>query len=288
MIPCIAMELEPQSWNHLPKGTNFAGVVYNHTDADIFIDPTLLLQDVEMEMETLAGKYIRTFELFKKSARVDITQGYKYAKWRGLFNGSPASTSRNGLSDTFVRFAINLYGAPPLSGKEYIAYRSGKNVETIIGIGLAVRLPTGEYMEDKLINLGDNRFSFRPQLGIIHKIGKWKAELTNEIAFFTRNDEFFNGKTLEREPLYIAHAHLSYSFRPGLTVTASLGYDYGGEDSINGIEVNNTSQNIGWALGLNYPINRYSGINFRYISTHTQEATGLDSENLSAGFSIFW
>jgi hypothetical protein len=55
---------------------------------------------------------------------------------------------------------MNLYGAPPLSGKDYAAYRAKMDVETIVGAGLAVRLPTGQYMDDKLINLGENRFVF--------------------------------------------------------------------------------------------------------------------------------
>ncbi len=120
----------------------------------------------------MAGKYIRTFELFDKSTRIDIGQGYQEGDWTGLVDGVPASASRNGLADTMARFAINLYGAPPLSGKEFGAYRSNMDVETIVGMGLVMRLPTGDYMKDKLINLGKNRFGFRPQVGISHIRGK--------------------------------------------------------------------------------------------------------------------
>ena len=144
---------------------NFVGAAYVYTEADIFVDPVLELEDVNMEMSTVAGVYIRTFELFGKSARIDITQGYTEATWTGLLEGTPASTSRSGWSDTLVRFGINLYGAPPLRGEEFFAYRAEHKVETIVGVGLVVRLPTGDYEEDKLLNLGQNRFVFRPQLG---------------------------------------------------------------------------------------------------------------------------
>jgi len=63
----------------------------------------------------------------------------------------PASTQRSGLSDTFVRLAVNLYGAPPLRGKAFAAYRAKKKNETIIGAALALRLPTGDYEKDKLL-----------------------------------------------------------------------------------------------------------------------------------------
>jgi len=41
--------------------TNFGGLAYAYTKADIFFDPTLSLEDVEMKQDTWAGKYIRTF-----------------------------------------------------------------------------------------------------------------------------------------------------------------------------------------------------------------------------------
>lgn len=235
----------PLRWAHLPIDANFGGFAFAHTTADIFSDPTLSLEDVEMKLDTVAGKYIRTFEIFKRSARIDITQAYQEGQWTGLLEGVAASTARSGLSDAFVRVAINLFGAPPLRGKEYGVHRANAKIETVVGAGLAVRLPTGDYQEDKLINLGQNRFAFRPQLGITHTRGRWSTELTGEVAFFTKNDAFFNGSRLEQKPLYIVHSHIIHTFTPGHWASFSLGYDYGGEYSVNGIDKDDTSQNIG-------------------------------------------
>ncbi len=286
--PCFALEFEPRRWAHLPMGTNFAGVGYAYTEADILVNPATRLENVEMKLHTVAGKYIRTFELFDKSARIDIGQGYQKGDWTGLVDGVPASASRSGLADTMARFAINLYGAPPLSGKEYGAYRAKANVETIVGMALVMRFPTGDYMDDKLINLGKNRFTFQPQFGATHTRGKWTAELTVDAAFFTENDEFFNGNTLEQDPLFVIRGNLIHTFRPGFWVGAGFGYDYGGENSVNGIDSDNRMQDIGWALSLAYPINRRAGISFKYIGTRTQESTGLDSDTVTAGVSFAW
>ena len=76
----LALEMEPRKWSHLPMGVNFAGIAYAYTEADIGFDPVLELENVEMEKHTWAGKYIRTFELLNKSARIDLTQGYQKAK----------------------------------------------------------------------------------------------------------------------------------------------------------------------------------------------------------------
>jgi len=282
------MDLEPGTWNHMPIGVNFSGLSYAYTEADIYFDPTLLLKDVTTETHTLVGKYIRTFELFGKSARVDLTQGYLDGKWTGLLDGVPASVTRNGFSDSFLRFAVNLYGAPPLSRKDFVSYRSEMNVETIIGMGLAVRLPTGEYMADKLLNLGQNRFAFRPQLGVIHNRGKWTLEVTGEVAFYTDNDEFYSESTLEQKPLYILQSHLTHMFRPGLSVCASIGYDYGGENRLNGIDKNDRRQDIAWAFSFNFPINRHSGIKIVYIASKTQESVGSDSDTVAVGLAFSW
>ncbi len=288
VLPCFALEPEPRKWNHLPMGTNFAGVVYAYTEADIFFDPALLLKDVEMELHTWGGKYIRTFELFEKSARIDLTQAYQEGEWTGLLDSVQASTSRSGLSDSFMRFAVNLYGAPPLKGKDFSVYRSEVEVETIVGMAMTIRLPTGDYHEDKLINLGGNRYTFRPQFGVVHTRGRWTAEATGEVAFFTENDDFFNGKTLEQDPLYILHGHLIYTFRPGLWIGAGFGWDYGGEVSINGVDKDDTKQDIGWALSFAYPINSSSGFKVKYISTRAQEETGFDSTTLAVSLSFLW
>ena len=285
---CLAMEIAPRQWSHLPKGMNFAGVGYAYTEADISVDPVLNLEDVEMELHSWVAKYIRTFEVFDKSTRIDITQAYQEGRWTGLLNGVSAKATRRGFSDTFLRFAVNLYGAPPLRIKEYAAYRENLDTETIVGMGLVIRLPTGDYMDDKAINLGQNRFAFRPQLGVLHRWGKWIVELTGEVAVYTNNNDFFNGNRLEQEPLYILHGHIVHTFRPGLWAGVSFGYDLGGESKINGIDKNDRRQDIGFAFNFAYPINRFSGIKVGYIRTQTQESVGIDTDTLTAAFSILW
>ena len=285
---CLAQELEPRRWSHLPTGKNFAGGGYAYTDANILFDPVLRIEDVDMELHTWAVKYIRTFELFQKSARVDFAQGYQEGRWTGLVDGVPTSIKRSGLSDSLLRFAINLYGAPPLEGKEFAAYRAKANVETVFGTALVVRLPTGDYMDDKLINLGTNRFTFRPQLGVVHNRGKWSMELTGEVYLFTDNNDFFNGNRLEQDPLYTIQTHLIYTFRPGLWTAASAGYGYGGESTVSGDKKNDRRENLAWAFSFGFPITRQLGVKVIYLATRTQESIGLDSDSIGVGFSIFW
>jgi hypothetical protein len=285
---CRAQDLEPRRWSHLPIGTSFAGAAYSYTEADIFFDPVQQIEDVEMELHTWTAHYLYSFELFQKSARIGFVQPYQEGHWDGLVNGVPASIERNGFADSVLRFAINLYGAPPLKGKEFAAYRAKVDVETIVGGALSVQLPTGEYMEDKLINLGTNRYTFRPQFGVVHNRGKWSMELTGEASLYTDNNDFFNGNKLENDPLYTAQTHLVYTFLPGLWAALSVGYGYGGEATINGVDKNDTREYLAWAFSAGFPITPALGIKVGYLGSRAQEPVGQDSDTIATGFLIFW
>jgi Putative MetA-pathway of phenol degradation len=283
-----AQDIEPRRWSHLPIGSNFAGAAYAYTEGEIFLDPVLRIEDGEFTLNTVAAKYTRSFEWLGKSARFDLTQAYHSGEWSGVLNGEPARVSRDGWGDTNLRFGVNLLGAPPLVGKEFAAYRARTEPETIVGAGLAVQFPTGEYMDDKLINLGNNRFNFRPQLGVVHNRGKWSVEMTVAAWLFTDNDTFFKGNQLEQDAVWTADAHLIYTFRPGLWASASVGYGLGGETTVNDRESGNELSNLAWGLALGVPINRALGLKFSYIGAHTYADTGLDSDTISCGLSVMW
>jgi hypothetical protein len=288
-LSCLAQELEePRRWTHLPIGTNYVGGSYIYSDADIYSDPVLQIQDAKMKMNTWAFQYVRTFELFRRSARVDFTQCFQQGRWKGLVSGVPQSTKRSGLSDSLLRFAVDLYGAPPLERKEFAAYRAKVDVETIIGAALIVQLPTGQYYADKLINLGTNRFTFRPQIGVLHNSGKWSMDFTGTVWLYTDNDNFFNGSKLKQDPLYSGQADLVYTFRPGLWVSAGGGYFYGGESTVNGTEENDKRKSLAWALSLGYPVARRLGVKVAYLGNRTQRSIGQDSDSIALAFSFFW
>jgi hypothetical protein len=281
-------DIEPRRWSHLPIGANFAGVAYAYTTGDIYLDPVLKIQNAQFDLHTIGVKYIRSFTLLGKSARVDLLQPYQFGHWSGLLNGTPAAVDRTGLADTSVRCAVNLVGAPPLTGKEFAAYRAKADSETILGAGLVLQLPTGQYYGDKLINLGGNRFSIRPQLGAVHNWGKWSAELTAQTWFFTENDDYFHGRQLEQDPIYTADANLVYTFRPGLWVAGSAGYSTGGITTVNGVPNNDTQSNLGFGFSLGLPISRAVGVKLAYVGARTQVGSGMDSDTFLCALSVMW
>jgi len=287
-LPGLCQDIEPRRWSHLPIGTSFGGVAYAYTEGDISFNPVLRIEDGTFNLSSAVLKYIHAFDLLGKSARFDLTQTYQIGTWSGLLDGIPTSVDREGFADTNFRFAVNLYGAPPLAGQEFRDYRAKTDCETIVGTGLVIQLPTGQYFNDKLINLGSNCYTFTPQFGVVHTRGKWSAELSTSASFYTDNDDFFHGKQLSSDCYMIGQGHLIYTFMPGLWLGASMGYGYGGESTINGVAAHDRKGNLAWGISAGIPVSRAFGFKIAYVGTRTDQKTGADTNTLAIGCSLQW
>lgn len=264
-------------------GQNFATVTYARTTADISVDPEIGIEDAEMKLDTVMAAYVRTFKLFDKSARIEIRQGWQHGKWDGLVNGVPTSVERNGFGDTIARLAVNLAGGPPLSPQEFGKYRATHQVDTVVGAAVSVHLPTGEYFEDKLINLGNNRFLIRPQLGVQHRRRNWTFEATGMLWLYTDNDDFFNGNKLERDPFLTLDGTAIYTFKSGIWASASAGIGVGGETIINGVANGDDRRDFAWAVSAGMPLSRTMGVRVGYFRSNRWRFIGNDSRMLSIG-----
>lgn len=285
----IAQELTPRRWSHLPIDTNIAGLGYVYTEASIFLDPVLQVENLELEMNTVAARYIRTFEFLGKSSRFEFGQGYQDGTYTGLLQGEPAKAHRQGLTDSVLRFSSILYGAPPLKGKEFQEHRrSVAASETLIGAAMIVHLPTGDYSEDYLLNIGSNRFTIRPQLGITHQRGNWTYETSASMWYFTDNDDFWKGSERQQDPFWAFQSHAIYTFKPGFWTSASIGYGIGGQNEINGINKDDAGENLAYSLAAGYSFTRQFGAKIAYIGTRTQTDTSFDSNSIAVGLSWVW
>jgi hypothetical protein len=283
-----AQDLDPRRWSHLPIDMNYVGAGYAYTRADITFDPVLELENVEMDMHTVAAKYIRTFALLNRSARIELAAPWQDAEWTGLLQGEPAATARSGMGDPAIRFAVNLLGAPPLPREKFAAYRAATPQETIVGAGLTVQTPLGQYYEDKLLNLGENRYTLRPELGMERRQGKWLAELTGHVSFFTDNDDFWKGYRREQAPMFVGQTIVSYTFKPGLWMGTGIAYGQGGESTINGTSKDDEKKNLLSGLVLGVPVNRRTGLKFAYFHNQARAATGVNFDTLTGAVSMLW
>ena len=281
----FAQDLEPRRWSQMPTGLNFAGIGYGYTEGDIFFDPLLLIEDASFELHSVAFGYVRSLGFLGKSARIDFTLPYRSGRWEGTVDGEFVHIRRRGPGDARMRFSMLLYGGPAQTPIEFS--KSEKN-NTVVGAAIAVSMPTGDYSNQRLINLGDNRWIIRPQLGVTHTRGRWTGELTGSVFIYTDNNDFWQQSELETDPLYALQAHVIYNFRPGLWMSVSTAYGWDGEATVNGDAKNNPSGNWLSALSLGLPINRKQGIKITYLRGRTQKPTGADIDSLILGYSLMF
>ncbi len=279
-----AQDLEPRRWTPLPSGLNVAGIGYSHTSGDLVFDPVLNIEDAEVKADTFIASYVKSFTLACRLARFDAVIPWQSAKWDGLLNDQPASTERKGLADPVFRLSLNLLGASPSGADE----TASDSVNTVIGAAVSVSVPLGEYYEDKLLNLGQNRYIIKPQLGAVHTRGPWSFELTGSVYFFTDNDEFFNDSTREQEPVYAIQAHLIRMIARGMWMSLSSGYAAGGCNTIDGISKNDELGDVLYGIAIGFPVTAAQSIKIAYIGSRTRENTGADTDTFAAGWSVMF
>ncbi len=112
----------------------------------------------------------------------------------GRLQGQTVPRDVSGFANSAFRLSVNLYGAPALTLKEFADWEQ----DLIIGASFRVVAPWGQYDDTKLVNIGTNRWSFKPEVGLSKAIGPWTLEGTAAATFYTDNNDFFGGKTLSQ------------------------------------------------------------------------------------------
>ena len=283
--PAPAQDIEPRRWTPLPVGLNVISAGLSYDQGNIAFDPALQIEDATIEVKSAVVSYLHAFDLFGKSARVDVVLPYLDARWEGMLNGLAASTERSGFGDPRVRLSVNFLGAPALSGKEYQAWRASQRVSTVAGVALAVRLPLGEYKRERLLNLGANRFMFRPQIGVVHTRGHWSYELTGSVFLFTDNDEFAATSKREQDPVFALQSHVVYASPKGWWWSAGAAYDWGGKSTIDDVDKDDRRAEVLFGLSAGFSIDRHHSIKIAYVGRRSREEVGSDRDSLAVGWS---
>lgn len=283
-----AQDIEPRRWSHLPVGLNVLGVGLASSSGDILFDPVLLIEDATYDLSLAGLSYVRAFDLLSKTARLDIIAPFAKGRWDGLLNGVDTVVRRQGMADPWLRFSVNLYGAPALKGKEFMQYQSENRIKTTIGAGLGVRAPLGQYSSDYLINLGNNRWVFRPQLGVLHQRNKWQFELTGSVFLYQTNKEFWKGGVRKQDPLWFLQSHAIYDINQQWWTSLSFGFAYGGRSTINDQPKDDDARTSFMAIGLGFNISRSQGLKVSYLRSRTNISVGTDTNTFSLGWSYRW
>ncbi|MDD1611611.1 MAG: transporter [Methylococcaceae bacterium] len=252
----LATDIEPRAYSNIPVGLNFLVAGYGYTKGNVTFAPSVPIENGKIEIHSTVLAYVRSLDLWGKSGKVDIILPQAWLSGQAEVLGQERSREISGFADPIFRLYVNLFGAPALSAKEFADYKQ----DTIIGASLAISPPAGQYDPQKLVTLGTNRWTVKPEIGISKAWGTLIAEFAAGVFVFTDNDQPFLANTQEQSPLYNFQGHLIYSFGSGIWGALDSNYYTGGRVTRDGNAADNLQQN--WRVGatLSFPVNRQNSI----------------------------
>ena len=281
--PIAGQELEPRAYAPNPVGANFVVAGYGYQSGDILFDPTVPITDATAYVNSAIFGYGRTFGLFGRMSSVGVVLPYVWASMNGDVAESHHDITRSGLADVRVKLSVNLLGGPALSPREFAA----RPKETTLGASVTVNAPTGQYDATKLINVGTNRWAFKPEVGLSYPVGRWTLDLYAGVWLFTDNTDFFGGKVLEQDPLASVQGHVIYNIRPRMWLAANATWYSGGRTYNNGIGASEQQDNSRVGLTFALPLGKQHSIKVAWANGVTARVG--DKVNMySVAYQFLW
>jgi hypothetical protein len=178
-----------------------------------------------------------------------------------------------------MRFSTFFIGGPAINPRDFAAYKP----RTLLGVSLIVVAPTGQYDARRLVNLGSNRWSFKPELGVSKPLGRWTFELAGGAWLFTPNKNFFGGSRRDQNILASFQTHVIYTLRQRMWVALDATYYNGGRTVVDGVIKADVQSNSRLGATFSFPVTQRQ-------SLKVLTAKGLTSRfggNLST-FAVGW
>ena len=283
LSPAYAQELEPRAYMNVPVGLNFIVAGYSYSVGGVLFDPAIPLDNARIKTHGALFAYARSIKVGGMAGKIDMIVPYAWLSGTADFMGEPASREVSGLADPRVRMSVIFIGGPalPLSGfKDY-------KQNFVMGTSLQIYFPVGQYDPEKVVNLGTNRFTFKPELGISKTINRLVLELALAGQFFTINNNYYYGKTMKQDPIGSIQGHVNYNFRKGIWAALDGTFYWGGKTTIDGMEGDNLQENtrIGFTFAL--PLNIRHSLKLN-LSTGASTRTGSDFDAITLVWQYRW
>lgn len=276
--------MEPRAYSAAPVGANFLVASYSWSKGNVVFDPTIPVGDVQADVQGLVMAIGHSFNLFGRLALATGAIPYALANVSGRILEQQAATSRSGLGDARMRVSVNLRGNPAMSPREFAAAPS----RTIIGVSLTATAPAGQYYDSKLINLGTNRWSFKPEFGVSVPKGPWDLDGYIGAWLYTSNSDFYPGGVVRaQDPVLAVQAHASYTFRPRFWVAADGTWYRGGSTRVADGDATTSMNNSRLGLTVSFPVGKRYSAKVAY-GTGVIARTGTDFQTIAIAWQALW
>jgi hypothetical protein len=243
---------DAHNYDNTPVGVNQFELGYAFVHANASIDTSLVIAGANLNLNEGTIDYTHYFGLFHRLTWVEAA--VPVAGLGGSISGLNIEGSTAGAGDSSYALAMLLKGGPALSAAQFDNYRP----TTTAGVSLTVTAPTGRYNSDKILNLGSDRWSFKPEIALSHPFGperKWQLDAYANGYFYTDNTSYHGRETLRQQPLAGFEGHISYSFTNSVWVSLDTRYALRGTTFVDGVDQNTAQQNVTFGSEMNLSIN---------------------------------
>jgi hypothetical protein len=253
---------DAHNYDNTPVGVNQLELGYAFVHANASIDTSLVIAGANLNLNQVLIDYTRYFGLFDRLTWVQAA--LPVARLGGSITGSNIESSIAGSGDSSYALAMLLKGGPALSVAQFDDYRP----TTTVGVSFSFTAPTGLYNADRILNLGSDRWSFKPEIALSHPFGpdrKWQLDAYANAYFYTDNTSYHGREILRQQPLAGLEGHISYSFNDNLWVSLDTRYSFRGATFVDGADQNNAQQNVMLGSELNLSINSRHSLLFEFV-----------------------
>jgi len=280
-----AQDLDPRGYVWVPVNATILVAGFSGSHGAVVTDAASPVQDLKASVATPSLGLAHTFALFGSTAQVLAAMPYSWAHVSGTVVGVGKAVDRSGFSDMRLRFSVLLRGGPAARAGEIV--RAPRR--TIVGTSLNLVVPTGEYMPEKLINLGTSRWALRPEIAVSKPVGRrWLMDVYAGVWFFSENDTYFPGTAVRtQKPLMAFQGHLSYNIQPLMWAALDATFYTGGQSSVNGIQMDDRKSNSRVGATVVFPLGQRNSIKLAG-STGAVVRSGASFSTLSLAFQRVW
>jgi len=284
-------DLAPRAYVITPLHWNAVTLTYTYNTGSLLFDGAVPITGATANISAPSITYYHALNFFGRSANILASLPYGVGNFQGHAIGAEQHAYRSGLLDSVYRFSVNLKGGPAIPAREFQKWRQ----KMLIGVSFKVVAPTGQYDPTKLINWGNNRWAFKPELGYSQRWGHWVLDAYAAGWFFTTNQEFFSHneffpgtQTQSENPVVAFEGHLSYDFKPRLWVSLDGNFWHGGETSLSGVPNLATVQKdsrVGVTASI--PITKHQSLKISY-NNGAYINYGGNYQNISLAWQYSW
>jgi Putative MetA-pathway of phenol degradation len=281
----VAQDLDPRAYAKVPTGLTLVIAGISFSEGGVLTDPTLPVENVHADTLTPSVGIARSFSLFGRTAQGLAALPYSWAQATGEVGESTQRIERSGLSDMRLRLSVLIAGAPAMTPKELA--KSPRR--PIVGTSLTVVAPTGQYSPQRFINLGTNRWAFKPEVALSYPVrDKWLVDVYAALWLFRDNGSFYPGSAVRAQaPMGALQAHVSYSFSPKAWTAFDATWYAGGQASVDHVPTGGSESNSRVGATLNFPVGSRHAIKVAW-STGAVIRSGADFTTFSLGWQAGW